>query len=58
MVGVWYLMGWLHHLTKDADSARFYLEQMLVVREVLASYPGSLIIAGYEAREVYAHYFN
>ena len=27
VVGVWYLMGWLHHLTGDADSAMFYLEQ-------------------------------
>ena len=31
VVGVWYLMGWLHYLTKDADSARFYLEQMQTV---------------------------
>jgi len=31
VVGVWYLMGWLHYLQKDADSARFYLEQMQMV---------------------------
>ena len=31
VVGVWYLMGWLHYLLKDADSARFYLEQMQTV---------------------------
>ncbi len=31
VVGVWYLMGWLHHLLGDADSARFYLEQMQTV---------------------------
>ena len=34
VVGVWYLMGWLHHLTGDADSARFYLEQTQTVREL------------------------
>ena len=27
VVLVWYLMGWLHVLTKDRDSAHFYLEQ-------------------------------
>ena len=27
VVGVWYLMGWLCYLTKDNDSARFYLQQ-------------------------------
>lgn len=27
VVGVWYLMGWLHYLTADRDSALFYLEQ-------------------------------
>ena len=27
VVGVWYLMGWLHYLTTDRDSAVFYLEQ-------------------------------
>ena len=27
VVCVWYLMGWLHVLTKDRDSAHFYLEQ-------------------------------
>ena len=31
VVAVWYLMGWLHHLTEDADSARFYLEQTKAV---------------------------
>ena len=31
VVGVWYLMGWLHYLLGDADSARFYLEQMQTV---------------------------
>ena len=35
MVGVWYLMGWLHYLIKDADSARFYLEQMKSVSKWL-----------------------
>ena len=27
VVLVWYLMGWLHVLTEDRDSAHFYLEQ-------------------------------
>lgn len=27
VVGVWYLMGWLHYITADRDSALFYLEQ-------------------------------
>ena len=27
VVHVWYLMGWLHHLTEDTDSSHFYLEQ-------------------------------
>ena len=27
VVLVWYLMGWLHTLTSDVDSAHFYLEQ-------------------------------
>jgi tetratricopeptide (TPR) repeat protein len=27
VVQVWYLMGWLHVLTEDRDSASFYLEQ-------------------------------
>ena len=27
MVQVWYLMGWVHYLTKDTDSSCFYLEQ-------------------------------
>ena len=27
VVQVWYLMGWLHHLTEDTDSSHFYLEQ-------------------------------
>jgi hypothetical protein len=27
VVLVWYLMGWLHVLTNDRDSAHFYLEQ-------------------------------
>lgn len=27
VVQVWYLMGWMHYLTKDKDSSRFYLEQ-------------------------------
>ncbi|XP_064387108.1 uncharacterized protein LOC135335514 [Halichondria panicea] len=31
VIAVWYLMGWLHTLTKDADSARFYLEQTLTL---------------------------
>jgi len=31
VIAVWYLMGWLHTLTNDADSARFYLEQALTV---------------------------
>lgn len=35
VVGVWYLMGWLHYLTNDADSAKFYLEQMTVVSVVM-----------------------
>lgn len=33
VVGVWYLMGWLHYLIRDADSARFYLEQTQTVSE-------------------------
>ena len=32
VVLVWYLMGWLHVLTDDADSAHFYLEQASKVR--------------------------
>ena len=35
VIAVWYLMGWLHCLTKDDDSARFYLEQTLAVRSAL-----------------------
>ena len=27
VVVVWYLMGWLHYLMDDHDSARFFLEQ-------------------------------
>ena len=27
VVVVWYMMGWLHTLTHDSDSAMFYLEQ-------------------------------
>lgn len=37
VVGVWYLMGWLHYLTGDADSARFYLEHMQAVRKAVWS---------------------
>lgn len=33
VVGVWYLMGWLHFLWKDRDSAIFYLQQTEKVRE-------------------------
>ncbi len=36
VVSVWYLMGWLHTLTKDDDSARFYLDQTLEVTNFLA----------------------
>ena len=32
VVLVWYLMGWLHVLTDDSDSAHFYLEQASKVR--------------------------
>lgn len=32
VVLVWYLMGWLHTMTGDADSAHFYLEQAGKVR--------------------------
>ncbi len=32
MVVVWYLMGWLHYLWKDSDSAAFYLQQTEKVR--------------------------
>jgi hypothetical protein len=31
VIAVWYLLGWLHYLNKDADSARFYLEQTQTV---------------------------
>ena len=32
VVLVWYLMGWLHVLMDDPDSAHFYLEQANKVR--------------------------
>ena len=42
VVGVWYLMGWLHYLTKDADSARFYLEQTQSVSQSTEQFKSSL----------------
>lgn len=41
VVQVWYLMGWLHHLTHDQDSARFFLEQ---AEEVVTVVPRVLCI--------------
>ena len=37
VVGVWYLMGWLHYLVNDADSARFYLEQTQTVSQSIST---------------------
>ncbi len=37
VVGVWYLMGWLHVLWKDKDSAVFYLQQTETVRADLTN---------------------
>ena len=36
VVLVWYLMGWLHVLLGDSDSAHFYLEQASKVSSPLA----------------------
>lgn len=59
VVAVWYLMGWLHYLTKDADSARFYLEQTQSVSPRWPSQHNSNFIAiNFHQEKIFAKFHH